>query len=31
MPLRCATSWESRNKTMADLLLSHGADPRGAE
>ena len=31
MPLRCATSWESRNTAMADLLLSHGADPRGAE
>jgi ankyrin repeat protein len=31
MPLRCATSWESRNTAMADLLLSHGADPRGAQ
>ena len=31
MPLRCATSWESRNTAMADLLLAHGADPRGAE
>ena len=28
-PLRCATSWESRNTAMANLLLSHGAD-RGA-
>jgi hypothetical protein len=31
MPLRYATSWGSRNTAMADLLLSHGADPRGAE
>jgi hypothetical protein len=30
-PLRCATSYESRNTAMADLLFAHGADPRGAE
>ena len=30
-PLRCATSYESRNAAMAELLLAHGADPRGAE
>jgi ankyrin repeat protein len=30
-PLRYATSFESRNAGMADLLLAHGADPRGAE
>ena len=30
-PLRYATSYESRNQAMADLLLAHGADPRGAE
>ena len=29
-PLRCATTSESRNAAMADLLLAHGADPRGA-
>ena len=28
-PLRCATSYESRNAGMAGLLLAHGADPRG--
>lgn len=26
-PLRCATSYESRNPAMADLLIAHGADP----
>lgn len=31
MPLRYATSFGSRNAAMADLLLSYGADPRGAE
>lgn len=31
MPLRYATSWESRNTAMADLLISYGADRRGAE
>jgi hypothetical protein len=30
-PLPCATSYESRNAAMAELLLAHGADPRGAE
>lgn len=30
-PLRYATSFESRNAGMADLLLAHGADPRGGE
>ena len=30
-PLRCATNYESRNPAMADLLLTHGADPRGAD
>lgn len=30
-PLRYATSYESRNTAMAALLLTHGADPRGAE
>jgi ankyrin repeat protein len=30
-PLRCATSYESRNAAMADLLLAHGADLRGAD
>ena len=30
-PLRYATSWESRNAAMAELLLSYGADPRHAE
>ena len=30
-PLRYATSYESRNTAMAELLRSHGADPRGAE
>jgi len=30
-PLRCATSYESRNAAMAELLLAHGADPRGAD
>jgi hypothetical protein len=29
-PLRCATSYESRNAVMADVLLTHGADPRDA-
>lgn len=31
MPLRYAKSLGSGNTAMADLLLSHGADPRGAE
>jgi ankyrin repeat protein len=31
MPLRYATSSASGNTMMAALLLSHGADPRGAE
>jgi Ankyrin repeats (many copies) len=31
MPLRYATAWGSRSTAMADLLLSYGADPRGAE
>jgi ankyrin repeat protein len=31
MPLRYAASWESRNMAMAELLLSYGADPRGAK
>jgi Ankyrin repeats (3 copies) len=31
MPLRYATSWGSSNTEMAHLLLSHGADPTGAE
>jgi ankyrin repeat protein len=30
-PLRYAKSYESRNPLMADLLLAHGADPRGAQ
>jgi hypothetical protein len=30
-PLRYATSYESQNTEMADLLLAFGADPRGAE
>ena len=30
-PLRCATSYTSRNTAMAEVLLAHGADPRGAE
>lgn len=30
-PLRYATSYESRNTAMADLLIAYGADPRGAE
>lgn len=30
-PLRCAMHYESRNQAMAELLISHGADPRGAE
>ncbi|HEU4892417.1 MAG TPA: ankyrin repeat domain-containing protein [Vicinamibacterales bacterium] len=30
-PLRYARSYESRNSAMAALLLTHGADPRGAE
>jgi len=29
--LRYARSYESRNPAMAALLLTHGADPRGAE
>jgi ankyrin repeat protein len=29
-PLRCATSYESRSAAMAELLLAHGADVRGA-
>jgi ankyrin repeat protein len=29
--LRCATTYESRNAAMAELLLAHGADPRGAD
>jgi hypothetical protein len=29
--LRCATSYESRNPGMAELLLAHGANPRGAQ
>jgi hypothetical protein len=30
-PLRYATTYESRNAAMAALLMTHGADPRGAE
>jgi len=30
-PLRSATYGEGRNAAMAELLLAHGADPRGAE
>ena len=30
-PLRYATSYESRNSQMAELLFAHGADPRGAQ
>jgi ankyrin repeat protein len=30
-PLRYALGSEGRNSAMADLLLSHGADPRGAK
>ena len=30
-PLRYAAGSEGRNIAMADLLLAHGADPRGAE
>ena len=30
-PLRYAMSYESANTAMAALLLTHGADPRGAE
>ncbi len=30
-PLRCATSYESRNAAMAALLFAHGADPSGAD
>ena len=29
--LRYATTYESRNAVMAALLMTHGADPRGAE
>ena len=30
-PLRSATYGEGRNAAMAELLLAHGADPRGGE